>query len=158
MARTVPPSFVENGPKLRVFILVIGECRKVAKNRGVPRKMNHCSVTEFFLGWFQWESCSPGYTGDMPCWQKSWLPKWLFAPNIQIIQVSKSPINVFNMKKVSYRTPDMRVPNVLLPPQKMDFWPKNGQIWPKTGIFGQIWAFLAHLIHCLTTKQCGQVA
>ena len=31
-------------------------------------------------------------------------------------------------------------------PQKMDFWPKNGQIWPKTGILGQISAFLAHLI------------
>ena len=30
------------------------------------------------------------------------------------------------------------------PPQKMDFWPKTGQIWPKTGIFGQILAFLAH--------------
>ena len=31
-------------------------------------------------------------------------------------------------------------------PQKMDFWPKNGQICPKTGILGQISAFLAHLI------------
>ena len=31
-------------------------------------------------------------------------------------------------------------------PPKIDFWPKNGQIWPKTGILGQISAFLAHLI------------
>merc|ERR1712143_36882 len=31
-------------------------------------------------------------------------------------------------------------------PQKLDFGPKNGQIWPKTGILGQISAFLAHLI------------
>ena len=53
----------------------------------------------------------------------------------------------------------MRVPKVLLPaPQKLDFGPKNGQIWPKTGIFGQILAFLAHLIQCLTKKQIGKVA
>ena len=25
-------------------------------------------------------------------------------------------------------------------------WLKNGQIWPKTSIFDQMWAFLAHLI------------
>ena len=41
----------------------------------------------------------------------------------------------------------MRVPKVLLPaPKKLDFGPKNGQIWPKTGIFGQISAFLAHYL------------
>ena len=43
-------------------------------------------------------------------------------------------------------------------PQKIDFWPKNGQIWPKTDIFGQIWAFLAHLIQCPTKKQLEQDA
>ena len=31
-------------------------------------------------------------------------------------------------------------------PKKLDFWPQNGQIWPKTGILGQTSAFLAHLI------------
>ena len=32
----------------------------------------------------------------------------------------------------------MRVPKFLLPaPKKLDFGPKNGQIWPKTGIFGK---------------------
>ena len=46
----------------------------------------------------------------------------------------------------------MRVPKFLLPA------PKNGQIWPKTGILGQISAFLAHLIKCLTKKQCGQLS
>ena len=30
----------------------------------------------------------------------------------------------------------------------MDFLPKNGQIWPQTGIFGQISAFVANLISC----------
>ena len=31
----------------------------------------------------------------------------------------------------------MWVPKILLPaPQKLDFGPKYGQIWPKTGIFG----------------------
>ena len=37
-----------------------------------------------------------------------------------------------NTKKVSHWTPDMRVPKVLLPPpKKLDFWPKNGQLWPQ---------------------------
>ena len=40
----------------------------------------------------------------------------------------------------------------------MGFRPKSGQIWPITGIFGQISAFLAHLIQCLTKKQIGKVA
>ena len=58
-------------------------------------------------------------------------------------------VNVFNLKEVSHWCPDMRVPKVLLlPPQKMDFWPQNGQIWPKTDIFGQISAFLVHMIPC----------
>ena len=31
---------------------------------------------------------------------------------------------------------DMSLPKVLIPPpQKKDFCPKNGKIWPKTGIF-----------------------
>ena len=56
-------------------------------------------------------------------------------------------VYVFNTKKVSHWNPDMRVPKFLLPaPKKLDFGPKNGQIWPKTGILGQISAFLAHLI------------
>ena len=38
------------------------------------------------------------------------------------------------------------------------FWPKNGQIWPKTVIFGQISAFFAHFIQCPTKKQFRQVA
>ena len=38
----------------------------------------------------------------------------------------------------------MRVPKFLLSaPKKLDFRPKNGKIWPKTGILGQISAFLA---------------
>merc|ERR1719494_1086711 len=43
-------------------------------------------------------------------------------------------------------------------PEKLDSGPKNGQIWPKTGILGQISAFLAHSIQYPTKKQCGQVA
>ena len=57
------------------------------------------------------------------------------------------PIKIFNTKKASHWFLDMRVPKVILPsPQKFDFWPKNGQIWPNTGILGQISTFLAHLI------------
>ena len=41
MARTFPTSLVENGPKLRILIVVIGEWPETAKNRGEPLKMTH---------------------------------------------------------------------------------------------------------------------
>ena len=50
MARTVPPSFVEIGPKLRVVALLKWEWPKTAKNRGEPQKMTPSSETEIFLG------------------------------------------------------------------------------------------------------------
>ena len=42
-----------------------------------------------------------------------------------------------------------------------DFWLDNGEIWPKIGflvILGQILAFLAHFVPCLTKIQCKQGA
>ena len=71
MARTVPPNFVKIGPKLRVGAPLSWHKPKTAKNRGEPQKMTPSSETEFFLGWFQWESCSPGYSGHLLHWQKS---------------------------------------------------------------------------------------
>ena len=38
------------------------------------------------------------------------------------------------------------------PSPKIGFWPQTGLIGPKTGIFGYIWAFLAHLILFPTKK------
>ena len=43
MAMTVPLSFVDHGPKLRVLILAIGDWSEMAKTRGEPRKMTHTS-------------------------------------------------------------------------------------------------------------------
>ena len=48
MAGRVPPSFVENGPKLRVLIPLKWERPKTAKNEDLPRKMTHSSETDFF--------------------------------------------------------------------------------------------------------------
>ena len=70
------------------------------------------------------------------------------------------PINVFNKKDLSHWSPDMGVPKVLLPlPKKWIFGPKLAicqilAILPNIGIFGQIFASLAHLIRCPTKKQC----
>ena len=50
MARTIPPSFVEIGPKLRVVALLMWEWPKTAKNRGEPQKMTPSSETEIFFG------------------------------------------------------------------------------------------------------------
>ena len=36
-----------------------------------PEKWPLARKWKFFWGWSKWESCSPGYTCDMPCWQKS---------------------------------------------------------------------------------------
>ena len=50
MARTIPPSFVEIGPKLRVVAPLTWEWPKTAKNRGEPQKMTPSPETEIFLG------------------------------------------------------------------------------------------------------------
>ena len=50
MVRTIPPSFVEIGPKLRVVALLMRQWPKTAKNRGEPQKMTPSSETENFLG------------------------------------------------------------------------------------------------------------
>merc|ERR1711994_1217808 len=61
----------------------------------------------------------------------------------------------------------MRVPKFLLPaPKKLDFGPKNGQIWPKTGILAQkrpnlvqnlhfwsFWAKYCHSLHILSNAR-----
>ena len=49
MAWTVPPSFVDDGPKLRVLILTKCYKPEMAKNQGEPRKMTHSSETEVLL-------------------------------------------------------------------------------------------------------------
>ena len=38
MAWAVPPSFVAHGPKLRVFMIAIGDWPEMAKTRGEPGK------------------------------------------------------------------------------------------------------------------------
>ena len=72
MARTFPPSIVDDGPKLRVLIIAKWRKPEKAKKRGDwALKKTHSSETEIFSGWSEWESCSPGCTSDMPCWQIS---------------------------------------------------------------------------------------
>ena len=111
----------------------------MAKNWGEPQKMTHSSETAKNFGWSEWESFSPGYTGDMPCRQKSKTENRPLAPNIQVfgsklhilfLAAKWSPTGqYFQHKKVPHWFPDIRVPKVLTPfPPKMDFWPKNGQI------------------------------
>ena len=48
MARTVPPSFIENGPKLRV--LIPWEWPKRVKTRGEPRKITPSLDKEILFG------------------------------------------------------------------------------------------------------------
>ena len=138
MAWTVPPSFVENGPKLRVLIPLKWEWPKTAKNRGLPRKMTPSLETEIFWGGPNGKVVALDILVICPvdkiCDYHTFRPKY---PNFWVKKVhfcskkpiGASPINVFNTKKVSHWTPDMRVPKVLLPPpQKTEFWPKNGLI------------------------------
>ena len=83
---------------------------------------------------FDFEAPSPWHFNDL-C-----TLAFLFANH----EIDAARLMVANL---SHWNPDMRVPKFLLPaPKKLDLGPKNGQIWPKTGILGQISAFLAHLI------------
>ena len=50
LARTVPPSFVDHGPKLRVLIQAIGHWPDITKNKDEPWKITHTSEMEIFLG------------------------------------------------------------------------------------------------------------
>ena len=50
MSRTVPQSFVDQGPKLRVLILAKWNKPDMAKNRDEPPTMTHTSETENFFG------------------------------------------------------------------------------------------------------------
>ena len=50
------------------------------------------------------------------------------------------------------------VPKLLLTPVEIKIFGQKRPIWPKTDIFGQILAFLGHLVSYPTKKQCGQVA
>ena len=50
MARTVPASFVNGGPKVRVLITAKWEWPETAKKRGEPRKMTHSSENGIFFG------------------------------------------------------------------------------------------------------------
>ena len=65
-----------------------------------------------------------------------------------MILAATTPVNVFNTTKVPHWFPDMRELKVLLhPSKKWIFGPETCKFGPKlTLFFGQILAFLAHLI------------
>ena len=50
MAKTVPPNFLDDGPKLSVLIIANWEWPEMGENRGEPRKMTPSSETEFYSG------------------------------------------------------------------------------------------------------------
>ena len=70
MVRTIPPSFVEIGPKLRVVAPLKWEWPKMAKNRGEPQKM----TGEDFL------SCQPIFFTETAVTPErkveKWFPRW----------------------------------------------------------------------------------
>ena len=68
--------------------------------------------------------------------------------NCTFLSQGASPVNVFNTKEVSHWFPDVRVPKVLL---------KNCPVWPKTGIFGQMLAFLPYLVPCQPENNANKV-
>ena len=70
----------DHGPKLRVLILAKWHKPKMAQNRVEPRKWTQSWEMQFFWGWSEWESCSPGYADDMPPWQNHNPKKLTFSP------------------------------------------------------------------------------
>ena len=60
MARTVPPSFVDEDPKLRVLTIAKWEWPETAKNRGEPRKYPIDRKRNFFGGGPNVKVVAPG--------------------------------------------------------------------------------------------------
>ena len=51
MAGTVPPSFVDHGPKLRIRMIAIGDWPEMAKKTGrAPEKHPYLGNVDFFQG------------------------------------------------------------------------------------------------------------
>ena len=141
------------------------EWPETAKTRGEPRKMTHSTETEIFSGWSECESCSPGNTGDMPCWQISRFQnkKLTFSPKYPNFRGQNCPFSslaatlshigqCFQHRKGVSLVSGYEDTKSFTPSPKIGFWPQTGLIGPKTGIFGYIWAFLAHLILFPTKK------
>ena len=63
MAQTVPPSLVNQSPKIRVLILAKLEWPEMAKNRGEPWKMTHSPVNFFVL---ELQFSSTGHITSVP--------------------------------------------------------------------------------------------
>ena len=101
MAWRVPPSFVKNGPKLRVLIIVKWHKPETAKNRGQPPKMTHSLETEFFWGGgLNGKVVAPGILGKCPVdkncnyhtnkltfslkYPNFWVKKAIFVPSGQL--------------------------------------------------------------------------
>ena len=84
-ARTYPPSFVDNGPKLRVLILVIREWPEMAQNKDEPWKMTQTSEKEFFRGGPNGKVVALGILVicSVDKNRDHHTKNWLFAPNIQ---------------------------------------------------------------------------
>ena len=138
MAQTVPPSFVDHGPKLSVLIIAKWEWPEMAKSREETQKMTHSSKRKFVSGRSEWESCSPGYKSDMPCWQKSLFQKEMtFGPNIQI----------FGSKLHNF------VPSNQLKPHRYLFLHERGL----SSIGSLIWGYQKFYFHPINNGFLGQL-
>ena len=84
---------------------------------------------------------------------------WILDPNIQIL-ASKLHIFVPSGKLVPHRSmfSTWKIGYLIWGYQTFYALPKKTDFWPKTGIFGQIPAFWAHLVQYPTKKQCNQGA
>ena len=136
-----------------------------------PKKWPLARKRNFFLGWFPWESCSPGYSGHLLHWQKSrsLYKKIDFWPQISKFWGHKSTLlplaanwsltdQFFQHKKgVSLESRYEGIKIFTPCPQKLDFGPKNGQIWPKTGIWAKYWHFRPIWSHARPKNNANEV-
>ena len=129
---------------------------QTAKNSGEPQKMTHSLETEIFSRWSEWESCSPGCNGDMPCWKISRFQnkKIDFWPQVSKFLGKKSTFSplaanwiltdqCFQHEKGVSLESRYKGTKIFTPcPQKIGFWaqkrPNLAQNWhfgPNIGIF-----------------------
>ena len=129
MAWTVPPSFVDDGPKLRVLILTKCYKPEMAKNQGEPRKMTHSSETEVLLHPLKKWIFGPKRARFLAQIWHFWLNISIFGPFGPMPDQKTMGARCLGVFSVTW------VPKVLLPPIKIRiFGPKTAIFAPKSNM------------------------
>ena len=148
MVRTIPPSFVEIGPKLRVVALLTRQWPKTAKNRGEPQKMTPSSETEIFFGVVQMGKLVP------------WVYWWYVSLTKIVITIQKidflPQISKFLGQKCQYKAQNANLgPNLTIFGPKSIHWGEGVKLLVQPHIRESM-RHLSFVLKTLTSALCSK--